>query len=250
MLKSHTALLSLHTALLFYCACLLITGTRSQISAQQYNRPAAQDSYQAGLKSLKKNSYEKALQQADAALAIDRDFAPAWFLKSNALVGLFRKEYKVSDGPNGAQSSAFSRLKEAADCLERYLRLVPASTNAEILRETLVALRTYGQLAGTDEGSRTVFRPLEVTTKARLLKRPFPETPERARQAGGSGRVVVLGVLDKDGEVRHLMVIESSGNELTKASLEAARGIKFTPAVKDGRPVATLLQVEYNFNVR
>ncbi|HEX8492792.1 MAG TPA: energy transducer TonB [Pyrinomonadaceae bacterium] len=248
MLKSRTALVSLPTVLLF-CACLLIIGTRSQAFAQQYNRPAAQEYYEAGLKLLKEESYRKALEQAESAFQVDRDFAPAWLLKSNALVGLFKQEYKKNSGPNKNNQKAFLRLKEAADSLGRYIRLVPAAPDAEAMREAYSALLIYGQLAEADEPSRTLFRPAEVDTKARIRHRPMPSMPEKAREAGAQGAVVLLGVLDKDGTIRHLMVIEPMGYGLTEACLEAARRTEFTPAIKNGQPVSTLLQMEYNFNL-
>ncbi|MCA1556179.1 MAG: energy transducer TonB [Acidobacteria bacterium] len=36
---------------------------------------------------------------------------------------------------------------------------------------------------------------------------------------------------------------------LSEMSVNAARGIRFTPATKDGRPVSQYVQVEYNFNI-
>lgn len=248
MLNYRTALVSLLTAVLF-CACLSSTGARSQTFAQQYNRPAAQEYYEAGMKLLNEGSYEKAIEQADAAFQVDRDFAPAWLLKSKALVGLFKKEYMSTPGPNRSNQKAFLRLKEAADSLGRYLRLVLAPPDAEAMREAYFALRIYGQLAGADESSRTLFRPSEVTTKAQFHHRPIPNMPEKGREAMAKGRVVLLGVLDKDGTVRHLMILEPMGYGITEACLEAARGIEFTPAIKDGQPVSTLFQMEYNFNM-
>jgi hypothetical protein len=36
---------------------------------------------------------------------------------------------------------------------------------------------------------------------------------------------------------------------LTEKTMEAARHIKFAPAMKDGRPVSLYIQIEYNFNL-
>jgi hypothetical protein len=36
---------------------------------------------------------------------------------------------------------------------------------------------------------------------------------------------------------------------LTEQAIKAARRIKFIPATKDGQPVSTYIQLEYNFNL-
>jgi hypothetical protein len=61
--------------------------------------------------------------------------------------------------------------------------------------------------------------------------------------------VKLLGVLAADGTVKHLVVLQSLSHGLTESSLEAASKIRFTPAVKDGRPVSTMMQIEYNYSL-
>ena len=41
-------------------------------------------------------------------------------------------------------------------------------------------------------------------------------------------------------------ILTASG--LTERAIEAAKRIKFTPAMKDGKPVSVWMQLEYNFS--
>ena len=84
---------------------------------------------------------------------------------------------------------------------------------------------------------------------ARLLSRIAPEYPDSARNKGIGGTVVLRAVFGAGGILRNILVVGSSDNDLTAASIRAARRIKFIPAQKDGKPVCQFVQIEYNFSV-
>ncbi|HEX8922472.1 MAG TPA: energy transducer TonB, partial [Pyrinomonadaceae bacterium] len=96
---------------------------------------------------------------------------------------------------------------------------------------------------------RTVFMPLELTTKARLLSRPEPEFTEAALNARVSGTIVLRAVFAADGTVQNILVLRSLPYGLTERAVKAARKIKFVPATKDGRSVSQFIQIEYNFHL-
>ena len=231
---------------LLLAAVLLACGTSF---AQQAGTPDARRRGEAAQKFFNKGSYDKALKEADAALSIDRDFPRALLLRSKALAAVFKKKYDTSSGLKN-KPKVFSLLKQAAESLDRYLQVEPQAGDAAALRQNLEDLRAHGQLADDpNDSSRTVFRPNEATAKPRILRRPEPAFTQEAREAGTSGRVVLLAVLAADGLVKHPLVIRTVGQGLTESALDAAGLIKFTPAVKDGRPVSTVIQIEYNFNL-
>ncbi|MCA1838237.1 MAG: energy transducer TonB [Actinobacteria bacterium] len=60
-------------------------------------------------------------------------------------------------------------------------------------------------------------------------------------------QVVVHAVLSSSGEVTIKKVVRGLPRGLTENAMEAARNIKFIPAVKDGRFVSQYVQLEYNF---
>jgi TonB family protein len=52
-----------------------------------------------------------------------------------------------------------------------------------------------------------------------------------------------------DGTVRHILIVKPLGFGLNEQAVRAARGIKFEPATKDGKPVSVVKQVEYSFSI-
>jgi TonB family protein len=93
-----------------------------------------------------------------------------------------------------------------------------------------------------------VFSPREVTQKARILSKPEPQYTIEARQNDVSGTVILKVVLGADGVVRNIRAISGLPYGLTERAIAAARQIRFSPAMKDGRPVSQSITIEYNFN--
>jgi TonB family protein len=94
-----------------------------------------------------------------------------------------------------------------------------------------------------------IFKPSEVSQKARILSRPEPQYPEEARSNQVSGTVVLRRVFRADGQVTDLRVISGLPHGITERAMEAAKRIRFSPAMKNGRAVSQYIQIEYNFNL-
>lgn len=73
-------------------------------------------------------------------------------------------------------------------------------------------------------------------------------TPE-AKQAGIEGKVLIEGVVQKDGAVTDLKVIKGLGYGLDEAAKDAVRGFRFKPATRNGYPVKTKLGIEMTFSL-
>lgn len=101
--------------------------------------------------------------------------------------------------------------------------------------------------AGGIDASNQVFSPREVTQKARILSKPEPQYTEAARKYAVSGTVALRAIFSSTGEVINIRAIKKLPHGLTERSIAAARGIKFQPAIKDGRPVSQYIQIEYNY---
>jgi len=89
----------------------------------------------------------------------------------------------------------------------------------------------------------------EVTQKVRILEKREPSYTDSARKFGVEGTVILRGVFSKDGEVTNLHVIQKLPHGLTERAIAAAQGIKFVPAMKDGRAVSMWVELQYNFNL-
>jgi TonB family protein len=94
-----------------------------------------------------------------------------------------------------------------------------------------------------------VFNPKEVNQKARILSRPEPQYTEDARKNQVSGTVVLRAVFSSGGQVTNIRTVSGLPYGLTERAIAAARQIRFTPAMKDGRAVSQYIQIEYNFNL-
>ena len=94
-----------------------------------------------------------------------------------------------------------------------------------------------------------IFKPSEVSSKARILSRPEPQYTEDARKNQVSGTVVLRAVFSSSGQVTNIRTVSGLPHGLTERAMAAARQIRFSPATKDGRPVSQYIQIEYNFNL-
>jgi len=180
------------------------------------------------------SQFETAIQHADAALKINPRFSVALITKSFA-------HYKLE------------QYSEAAESLERYLALSPNDLDADTWRQHASMLaeraRVVEPITGPSIPGTATLKPREVSQKARVFSKPEPSYTEEARRKGVEGTVVLRAVFSSDGEITNLRVTQALPFGLTTASLQAARRIRFTPAMKDGKPVSMYIQLEYNFNL-
>ena len=112
--------------------------------------------------------------------------------------------------------------------------------------------RTYGPGIGTGAGGRRskglkAYREREVDRRAVITEKPQPAYTQEARENGTRGRVRLRAVLCPAGKVLDISVRKRLPDGLTEQAIEAARGIRFRPAEKDGRAVAQFVTLEYNF---
>lgn len=75
-------------------------------------------------------------------------------------------------------------------------------------------------------------------------KAPYTET---ARLNKVQGRVVLNILFGADGVIKDIRVQEGLRDGLTENAIQAARRIRFTPAMQNGKPVSVRVLVEFNF---
>jgi tetratricopeptide (TPR) repeat protein len=200
-----------------------------------------------GVNYLHLGAREKALNEAEKAIELTQSFAEAYLLKSQSLV-----QFSIGAlvQPAEPPEERANRYQEAAAALETYLRLAPNSPETPMWNEQLASLRFY--LTIRDKTSReqnNIYSSRVVTTKARLIEKPEPTYTSTARNNGVHGTVVLRALLASDGMVKNIVVVYGLPDGLTWVSVRAAQKIKFAPATLSGRPVSTMVQLEYNFNL-
>jgi tetratricopeptide (TPR) repeat protein len=141
--------------------------------------------------------------------------------------------------PAAVRQERSERFQAAAESLEKYLEL---TRNPDpLLLEELESLRWYhGFYSGTRKDEEIVTTK-EATTRLRIIDKPPPNFS--GTRAAGTGSL--RAVFSADGTVKHILVIRKVDPEFDRACILAAKRIQFEPAVKDGRPVSMILEVEY-----
>ena len=126
---------------------------------------------------------------------------------------------------------------------ERFLSSFKVSSQVERMPQ-------YGDPKGFEvKDVDPIFTTKEVDQRARVLEKPEPAYTESARTFEVRGTVVLRAVFSKTGEVTRIEIIRRLPHGMTERCLAAVRAIKFSPAIKDGKPVSTWMQLEYNFNL-
>ncbi|HWN09334.1 MAG TPA: energy transducer TonB [Pyrinomonadaceae bacterium] len=99
------------------------------------------------------------------------------------------------------------------------------------------------------QGEDIAYSAKDVTRKAVVVVKPEPAYTEDARKQQITGTVIVRCVFAASGAVTKLVIVSGLSSGLTEKALQAARQIRFIPAIKDGRFVSTHLQLEYTFDL-
>ena len=94
-----------------------------------------------------------------------------------------------------------------------------------------------------------VLRQSAVDQKAALLTKFEPESNEFAQAKGVAGMALYHTVVGTDGKAGEIAVGRPIGFGLDENAVEAIRKASFQPAVKDGKPVAVLLDLVVQFRI-
>ncbi|HKQ90076.1 MAG TPA: tetratricopeptide repeat protein [Blastocatellia bacterium] len=216
--------------------------------------------YIAGVVCLRENAAAEALARAEEALKIKPDYPRALLLKTEALMGMFvqerdkwnksldqRERNKLSSEAGGLveRPPYYSLLKPASESLEAYLKLTQERSEQTSLSERLEAIRFYVRWA---EGSEKSVAPMTRALRPTIHYREAAPYTEAARDAGIRGIVVLMAVFAYDATIKHIMAIQGLSHGLTEEAIAAARKIKFTPAMGDGKPISVTGALEFTFN--
>ncbi|HXI23301.1 MAG TPA: energy transducer TonB [Pyrinomonadaceae bacterium] len=94
-----------------------------------------------------------------------------------------------------------------------------------------------------------VYEAKDVSQKAKITSKPFPKYTEAARMHDVSGQIALTVVLCRSGQVTDIQVVKGLPHGLTQSAIDAAKSIKFEPALKDGEKVSQTMPLEFGFNL-
>lgn len=195
-------------------------------------------------------NYRLAFEYASSATRADPKYAAAYFVISRSLVASFLgvRDKAVS----GAERAEM--MKRAVDALDTYAKLIPESDRKGLDTE-LHDLRFFAEYYGRPENNLQLGQvppdpdPSANVTPLKILSKPRPSYTESARQRNVQGTIVLLIGFDADGKIGPILVLKSLDRDLDGSAIAAARGIKFVPPSRDGKPISVVKQVEYSFSI-
>jgi TonB family protein len=95
----------------------------------------------------------------------------------------------------------------------------------------------------------SVLRQSTVDQKAKLLSKFEPDSNEFAQAAGVAGMSQYHAVIGPDGKVVEVAVSRPIGFGLDENAVSAIRKAQFQPAIKDGKPVSVMLDLDVPFRI-
>src|SRR5215813_7935632 len=101
---------------------------------------------------------------------------------------------------------------------------------------------------GVGAGSGSI-EPMTADLRPKLLYREKARFTDKARDEGVQGTVVLQVVFNVNESITDIKVIRGLPYGLTENAIDAAKKIKFTPAMKDGTPVSVRGSLEFAFNL-
>ncbi len=82
-----------------------------------------------------------------------------------------------------------------------------------------------------------------------VLSKPRASYTDAARTKSISGRIAIIVIFGASGRIEGMLLKNSLGDGLDENAMNAARHIKFSPPIKDGKPKTIIRTVEYSFTV-
>lgn len=215
------------------------------------NAKNAEAHYVIGVVNYRFGSYNAAYERANKSLQLNPNFSAAHLLRAETLISSFVQQAGTVVKPANSRSEI---LTEAAESLEKYLSQQPATDQTKFYQQYLESVKFYSdyykvpenqlaKIADADEPTNDKIVPLK------LISKPRPAYTEAARQASVQGVIRMLVGFTEDGTVKHVLIVKPLSHGLNEQAVRAARQIKFTPAMKDGKPISVVKQIEYSFSI-
>jgi TonB family protein len=190
---------------------------------------------------------DDALADAEAALASDPDFAPAYALKADILVAKFGKTLAAGT----ASVEEINLLQLAIDTLQKCVSTCSQKNYVEEQKSKLSGIGTLMKYfkTGTYVTPENETSADSTITPVKIISKSRPGYTNDARNNGVKGVIRILALFDINGKVTQAFVVKSLGHGLDEQALRAARGIQFEPAKRNGVPYAVMKMIEYSFDI-
>jgi len=100
-------------------------------------------------------------------------------------------------------------------------------------------------------GVNLAAKSVGTSRSPRVVYSKEPVYPEQARMNGHKGTVRLRFIVNKQGTVDGVILVESSGyKELDQAAIDCLKQWQFNPALKDGVPIAVIVTLPIVFDLK
>lgn len=111
-------------------------------------------------------------------------------------------------------------------------------------------LRSEKNIIGSsEEFSRLYHERVKNQTNGKIIlkKTAYPKYPPSALDAGIEGTVITEFIVNKKGRVAQIVVIQSAGKDLDKASIDCLKRWQFEPFLQNGKPIDAKFRHIFDF---
>lgn len=203
--------------------------------------------YFRGSASLWEQKLDDAQRDADQILAIDAGYPQGYVFSSNILVArLGQKLAKETEISAVRENVGF--LRDARDILSKGVEMCKNSPNRKLVEDEFESMDAfYNHFSKEPRAPGQAVEP--GVTPVKIISKPKAAYTDAARQAGIQGTIRLAILLGANANIQHVLILKRLGYGLDEQALKAARQIKFEPKTKDGKPISTVLTLEYTFSI-
>lgn len=181
---------------------------------------------------------------------LSQEFSVRLFFEDNSLFKPMKKNKDESVLKIGAPQTTFQKHKKTRKVSEAqfFSKNKTSKTSSENFRiqEELMRQKNLGKI--DSEGVKDSPTPFFKAPQLRSLKKiSYPHEAIRYCQ---EGEVILLLTIDQQGKVQEIVVRQRSGWEsLDKVAIDYARTLIFTPALKNGMPIISVMEMTFPFRL-
>jgi TonB family protein len=217
-----------------------------QLREQQKQAPAAQRAeIEARIREVQSalEQHETLLQQYEQQ---KQELPPGTEARLNEARRNLEEHARLLDQYQQKQGADTQIARETQERLQELLKKYPE--NASVARELqqLLEAQIQGKVAGQ---LRLDAEGQQNTRHSKVIYRVEPDYTDDAREKQITGSVVLTLTVGHDGLPQSIQIKKPLFPSLDQSAIEAARKMRFEPAMKDGQPVSEVLLVEFDFSM-
>jgi TonB family protein len=203
--------------------------------------------YMLGSVNLWRNKLDDAKKNAEQMMIADPAEPRGYVLASQVITARLSSFFGNADEP---REDSIGYLREARAILKNGIEACKAHPHREILDSELETVEAFYDYFASPRGSSTnPAVPDPTVTPLNITFKPRASYTEGARLSGTQGVVRVAVLFGSNGRIDSVLILKRLGHGLDAEAVRAARQMRFTPRMKDGKPVSTVRIVEYSFAI-